>query len=113
LHLERVYPAHGAPYLRAVAPPTRADGPKRDSDAEKLIAWLLDNMTPDGATEDGIARRRAEYGLSERAARSALARLVKAGSMVASDERQYGDRGRMVTRFRLANSKAERPTHAA
>jgi hypothetical protein len=112
MHLERIYPPSGAPHLRAVAAPVADNGLRRDTDAEKLASWLLENLDGKGATEDAIARRRSEYGLSERAARSALARLAKSGAVVAKDERQYGEKGRMVTRFRMAPSQ-ERLTNAA
>jgi hypothetical protein len=100
MHLERVYPETGAPFLRAVRPPMQELGDKPDKEAAVLMAWLCENAAAAGLTERAIRDRRGEYGLAERAASSALARLVKRGAIAANVERQYGSKGRLVERFR-------------
>ena len=66
LHLERVYPEHGAPYLRAVRSPAQADPntPRRDEDAEKLLAWMQAGARKGQWLAQGaIVKRHDEMGL--------------------------------------------------
>ena len=74
---------------------------RSDVDAEKLLPWLQSNLTAEGMTERAIVDRRDEFSLTERKSRGALARLRKAGAVIACREPQYGDKGRTVERFRL------------
>jgi hypothetical protein len=57
---------------------------------------------------DAIVTRFDEFGLTERKAGSALARMVEAGVVDSLTAKQYGDRGRDVTRFRIKQKASDK-----
>lgn len=103
--VERRYTPEGMPYLRDVTPAVAADGdgasPLQQAD-DKFAEFLRGRMGSDCHSERAITRDWfEEHGLGERKARGALSRLVSAGVLVREYRRQYGDKGRLVTMYRL------------
>ena len=89
--------------------PGDPSAPKRDPDAEKLLAWMQDERrSGQWLTRDAIVKRFDEFGLTERGPVVALARVVETGVVESATGKQYGERGRNVTRFRLQQEASDK-----
>lgn len=107
LYLERVYADHDmAPHL--VPLPTPEPGTVSDrataqltADEQAVLEWLQTGPGREWQAERAICERRGEFNLAERSTKAALARLGEKGKLLREVRPQYGDKGRVVTRFKL------------
>lgn len=107
LYLERVYATHdSAPHLVPLlmpepGVPTDRATAQLAKDEQTVLDWLKAGPGNTWQTERAICDRRGEFGLSERTAKAALARLGEKKRLAVERTRQYGDKGRDVTRYKL------------